>query len=311
MLSILLMLAFWGRAFFIDIPIEIVESQTFLYSILFDWTKTHTMLAKTLAFVCVFLQAFMLSEVFRTHSLSKNPMLIGLVYIVLMSAQSSWQTMHPFLISNFFIIGGFSYLFKIYDRKEAYEFVFNVGILFALAALISPSLLPFAFVVCFVFLFYPIYKWREWLIGALGFGLPFFALFLWTSLTENTSVLSEFLIPIAKLEDFSIILQISRPFQIFMVLVLVLSLVGVRFLNFRAKNKEISQRKKIMATTLGLLWAAIVVIFMFEHALVYLATSFVISAFFIAEWLGRSQREWLSEVMLYTLVIVAFGVPFL
>ncbi|MCL2414007.1 MAG: hypothetical protein FWC94_01985 [Bacteroidales bacterium] len=312
-LSILLALALWTPNFWMNTSPKVVDSPTFLYSLLFGWTKTHTMLAKILAFVCVFLQAFMLGELVRTHALSKNPMLVGLIYIVLMSAQSDWQTLHPFLISNFFIIGGFSYLFKTYDRKEPYEYVFNASALLALASLFSASLLPFGLIIFWVFLFYPINRWREWLIAILGFAFPFSALFLWTSLTENLDVFSEFLTPITEFENFGKTFENAAwTIQIFILAVLLFSFVGVRFLNARGRYNEISQRKKVMAVMLGLFWVVIVAIFMSNHALpAYLATLFVFSAFFIAEWFGQSQRKWLPELVFYVFVIAAFGVQYL
>lgn len=310
-LSILLALVLWLPNFWLDTPSKIVDSPTFLYSLLFDWTNTHTTLAKILAFVCVLLQAFMLGELVRTHALSKNPMFVGLIYIVLMSAQSDWQTLQPFLISNFFIIGGFSYLFKIYDRKEPYEYVFNASVLLALASLFSASLLPFGLIVFWIFLFYPINRWREWLIAILGLGFPFFALFLWASLTENSDVFSNFLIPIGSLENFEKILEILVPIQIFIVMVFLLSVAGIGFLNFRAKYNEISQRKKNMAIMLGLFWVVAVAIFKLNYVLPYLATAFVFSAFFIAEWFCRNERRWLPEVMFIVFLAVAFGVRFL
>jgi hypothetical protein len=194
-LLVLLVLAFWVPNFIVLEPAEVVEPQTFLYSALFGWTKTHIVLAKILALLCVFLQAFWLNAIANTHSVSKNSIFVALIYIVLMSAQTGWQTMQPFLISNTFIIGAYWYLFKIYDRKDPYEFVFNASMLFALASLISTSLLPFGIVMVWIFLSYPINKWREWVIAILGFLFPFFVLFLWASLSENLEVFNEFFIP--------------------------------------------------------------------------------------------------------------------
>jgi hypothetical protein len=307
-LLILLALALWVRNFLVGTPPEIIEPQTVLYNALFGWTKTHIVLAKILAFVCVFLQAFMLNEIAKSHSISKNSIFIALIYVVLMSAQSDWQTMQPFLISNFFIIGGFSYLFKTYDRKEPYEFVFNTSFLFGLAALISASLLPFAMVVFLVFLAYPINKWREWLIAVIGFAFPFFVLFLWALLTENLEVFSDFSIPMLNFSGLEKIAETPLTFQIFMAVALMISLIGMGFV--RLKDNETSQRKKIVAIILGAFWIMVTALTTL-YTSVHLATLFVFSAFFIAEWLYRIERKWLPELAFYGLLAAVFGVQYL
>ena len=311
-LAILLALGLWIPNFFSDTSPQIADSPTFLYSLLFDWVQNHIILAKLIAFVCVMLQAFMLTELLRTHSLSKNPMFVGLVYIVLMSAQSDWQIIQPFLISNFFVIGAFSYLFKIYDRKEPYEYVFNATLLLALASLLTASLLPFAVVVLLVFLSYSISRWREWFIAILGFAFPFFVLFLWASLTENMDVFSDFYVPLTALDTFWRMPAIAVSMQIFIPIVFLLTVAGLGFSRFQVKYNEISQRKKNTAIMLGLLWTFGVMMALSQSVFpLYLATVFIFSAFFIVEWLCQSRRKWLPELMLYVFILVAFGVQYL
>ncbi|MCL2027875.1 MAG: hypothetical protein FWG79_05230 [Bacteroidales bacterium] len=309
-LLILLALSLWVRNFMVQEPIEIIEPQTFLYDSLFGWTKTNMLLAKILTLMCVLLQAFMLSEMVRVHSISKNSMSVALIYVVLLSVQNGWQVLQPFMISNFFVIGGIWYLFKIYNEKEPYEKVFNASILFALASLFSASLLPFGFIVFWIFLFYPINQWREWLIAILGFGFPFFIVFLWATLTENSDVFSEFSIQIMNFDSLEKITELSLSTQIFVSIVLVLSLVGIGFMQLRAKFSEISQRKKITAMMLGIFWMVSVGLFT-SYTTTHLATLFIFSAFFIAEWLYRNERKWLSELVFYGFLIAAFGVQYL
>ena len=311
-LAILLALGLWIPNFFSDTSPQIADSPTFLYGLLFDWVQNHIILAKLIAFVCVILQAFMLTELVRTHSLSKNPMFVGLIYIVLMSAQSDWQIIQPFLISNFFVIGAFSYLFKIYDRKEPYEYVFNVTFLLALASLLTASFLPLAIVVFWIFLSYSINRWREWFIAIIGFAFPFFVLFLWASLTENMDVFSDFHIPLTAFDTFWRMPAIAVWMQIFIPIVFLLTLAGLGFSRFQAKFNEISQRKKNTAMMLGLLWTFGVTMVLSQSVFpLYLATLFVFSAFFIAEWFCQSRRKWLPELMLYVFILVAFGVQYL
>ncbi len=301
----LLTLLLWIRNFIMPVSVEIVEPQTFLYSALFDWTKTHVVLAKILAFVCVFLQALTLQEVVRTHSLSKNPIFVALVYIVLMSAQSDWQTMHPFLISNFFIIGAFFYLFKVYDRKESYEPVLYASMLFALASLFSASPLLLGVVALLIFVYYPINKWREWLIVFLGFGFPFIVVFLWASLSERMDVFSEFALSSVRFENIEKIIDVPLQVQIFRLFILIVSLLGMVFMRFHAKDNEISQRKKIGAMILGVCWIAIISLTS-PLSNVSIASLLPFFAFFIAEWLYRNEHKWFPEVVFYLFLLVSF-----
>jgi hypothetical protein len=304
-LLILLALTLWIPNFVVQAPIKFSEPQTFLYNSLFGWTTTNILLAKILALVCVILQALMLSEIVKIHSISKNSMFIALIYIVLMSVQSDWQIIQPFLISNFFVMGSFWYLFKIYDQKEPFEYVFNAAVLLSIASLFSASLLFFGLIIPLVFLFYPINKWREWLIAVLGFGFPFLVVYLWASLTENLNVFSQFSTSIMNFKSLKSIVETSFLTQIFMLFVLVISLVGIGFMQLRAKYSEISQRKKNTAIMLGVFW--IIVLAMFTpYTSTHLATLFVFSAFFIAEWLYRAERQWLSEIVFCAFLLIAF-----
>ncbi|MCL2683220.1 MAG: hypothetical protein FWE63_07055 [Bacteroidales bacterium] len=305
-LLILLTLAFWVRDFVVYTPIELIEPQTFLYNNLFGWTKNYIVLAKLLAFGSVVLQAFMLSQLAKQHSVSKKSIFIALIYIVLMSAQSCWQTLQPFLISNFFIIGGYWYVFKIYDRKDPYEFVFNAFMLFALATLFSASLLPFGLIMFSILWGCSINQWREWMIAILGFAFPFFIVFLWASLIENLDVFSEFFIPMMKFGGFENMAKMSLFNKIFVSTILIISLVGG--VKLRSTNNEISQRKKNVAIIWGAIWVAIVALFFYTPA--HLATLFIFCAFFITEWIFRSSRQWVSEVVFGVVLIVAAWVQY-
>ena len=309
-LLLLLTFAFWAGNFMVYQPIELAEPQTFLYSALFGWTKSNILLAKILALVCLFLQAFWLHEIARTHAVSKNSIFVALIYVVLMSAQNSWQTLQPFLISNFFIIGGYWYLFKIYDRKDPYEFVFNASFLLALASLISSSLLLFGIVIICIFLSYPINKWREWVIALVGFTFPFFVFFLWAALSENLHVFSDFLMPITDFDNIKKTVDAPLPIKVYMATILLISLAGIGVMQLRARNNEISQRKKIVAIMLGAFWLVITVL-LTSYTPIHLATLFVFSAFFIAEWFFRNAQQWLSELVFYGFLAIAFGVRYL
>jgi hypothetical protein len=161
-----------------------------------------------------------------------------------------------------------------------------------------------------VFLFYPINKWREWLIAIFGFGFPFFAVYLWASLTENLNVFSEFSIPVMNFNGLEKIAEMSLTTQIFMLVVLLISLLGIGFMQLRAKFSEISQRKKITALMLGAFWIMFLGIFT-SYNPTHLATLFIFSAFFIAEWFYRNEQQWLSELMFYGLLVIAFAVQYL
>jgi len=309
-LLILLAIALWARNFVVHTPVELVESQTFLFDVLFGWTKTNMVLAKILAFVCVLLQAFLLSNIAKKHSVSKNSMFIALIYVVLMSAQSDWQTMQPFMITNFFIMGGYWYLFKIYDQKEPYEYVLNAAMLFAFASLFSASLLPFGLIITWIFLLYPVNKWREWIIAILGFGFPFLVVYLWAFFTENLDVFSEFTTPIMSFDNLEQITEMPLFTKIFLGFILAVSVVGIGFMQFRAKYNEIAQRKKSTAMILGVFWIISVAVFT-SYTVTHLATFLLFSAFFIAEWFYRNERQWLSELMFYGFLIGAFSVQYL
>lgn len=304
-LLIVLAIALWARNFVIDTPSGTAESHTFLYNVLFGWTSTYVKLAKIAAFLCILLQAFLLTEIVKKHSLSKNPIFVGLIYVVLMSANSEWQNMTPALISIFFIIGGYSYLFRICDQKEPYEYVFNASALFATAALFSANLLLLGITSFLFFLYYPINKWREWVIALLGFGFPFLIMFLWSMLDNQADVFAEFVIPEINFEGFKDFKETSLFVLIFKLFVLLFSLFCIVFLRLHAKENEISQRKKIGTMMIGVCWMSVLLLGQLYRNIDF-TPLFVFFAFFIAEWFCRSELRWLPEIGFFVLLGLSF-----
>jgi hypothetical protein len=106
------------------------------------------------------------------------------------------------------------------------------------------------------------------------------------------------------------IVEMSLPTQIFVLFICLISLLGIGFMQLRAKYNEIAQRKKITALMLGVFWI-ICVAMLTSYTSTHLATASVFFAFFIAEWLYRNDRQWLSEVIFYGFLVAAFTAQYL
>lgn len=105
--------------------------------------------------------------------LNTTTYVVALIYVVLMSCSSEQTVFNPVIFSNLFMMLVLLKLMGTHRKEKAFSDIFDAGFLLALSTLFYfPSFLFIPIVWIALVLLRP-FVWREWLIGFLGFVLPY------------------------------------------------------------------------------------------------------------------------------------------
>lgn len=139
-------------------------------------------LMTSLGLVLLFIQAAVLvSATGNFKILGLTNLLPILIYVIFMSFSKDFLTLHPFLLSNFFVLPFIHQLLANQGKHEALLEWFNVSLLVGIAVLIHPGNIVLLALLWITLITYRIYKIREWIISVLGIGVvfSFYAVYLY------------------------------------------------------------------------------------------------------------------------------------
>ncbi len=272
-----------------------------LYGVLFDWLHGLPIIGVILGLTVLVVSAFLLNHIATTlEILNSSTQVTGLMYVVLMSLTPSQTVLHPALISNLFILMVLNKLIGSYRKETAFEDFFDIGFLLGIATLFYiPSFVFIPMVWIGLLLIRP-FVGREWVIGMVGFILPFilatafFFLFDQLQTIELADYAPGFSFPAR-----SIHLTNANYFTlVVMGLVVLLSLTkiygGVAISSLRS-------RKNINI----LLWALVLGMFTVFMAPVFNAAAFsfcaISGAVFLSNYFLAVRKEWWTNFLFYLL----------
>jgi hypothetical protein len=170
-------LLLWGKAFVMPPPMPVPEGPVPFYSLLYSLLHDLPHLATLTGFILVIFETWWLNILLNEHELVlKNSSLAALIFIILISSDPIYLTIHPLNISIFLLIIVLNNLMKTYSRLEDLDLVYAAGFFTAIGSLFYfPFLILFAIIPVTVVLFRS-GKWREWAAGFIGFFTPYFFL---------------------------------------------------------------------------------------------------------------------------------------
>jgi len=182
LLLILVALAIWAGAF-IHPPASTIEVNRFLapgnallQSLIFGIPFLNTLFG----FLLTFFTALLLNYVLVKNNLvDKNTLIPALVLIVFYGHSVSYLGLHPAIVAGFFLILALDNLLAIYTEEQAYEKVFNTGLLISLTSFFYLPAIYLLVFVWFSFIIYSLYRWREWVISIIGLITPYLFLGVW------------------------------------------------------------------------------------------------------------------------------------
>lgn len=185
-LIILLPLLLWIPAFMSSPEVIKTNYDAPFYNLIYNALSSSRLFCTILAFFLVLAQGILINIIFSNNQLSsRNTLLPGFIYILLLSASYNSMTFSSVLIFNTFIIIGVYFLFKSFDRNEGLDEIYNASLFISLAFLTYiPSIILILWIFL-TFLNYRFYKWRYWLISFFGFLTPIIFILAYYFLTSS------------------------------------------------------------------------------------------------------------------------------
>jgi hypothetical protein len=239
----------------------------------------------------------------RHEVIYRHSYLPGLFYVVLMSFHRDVIVFHPVLVSNIILIMALDKTFSLFKNDSPVSPVFDSSFLLALATLIY---FP-AFILFFLFL-YAIYNlrsfsFREFMIAAVGFTLPFFFLAVYGFLTGTL---------VSSTHDFFARFSLHKihaglgpakaflGFAIYLGVLILAALIRLRTNFYRNAIKTRSTQEILflffLLTVGGLFFLPQISLYHFTQ----LAIPF--SVFLAYYFISATKRLWLYEVALWVLL---------
>lgn len=302
---LLISLLLWGTHFINPIPVDMYSTDSFLYADIVVYLRQFSLFSSILSWLLWVLQAWVIYFIIARNQLSKNPMFVSLIYIILISNNSQLMCFHPFIFVNFFLILSYSQLIKVYEKSDTYPIIFNAAFLWSIASLFYIPIIytfPLLFI---IFMIFSLNKWREWLIALIGLLFPYLCMFAFAFLTDGTSAFMNYIVSHFKsFSEFSMpALTFSFYIRLFSIGLVLISIVGIlRNLH----DMEMPQRKKIWAFTISFFYFVIAYTFFWQTDLSFYP-AFIFGAYFISELFTRAKKSMWMESLFYLLLLLVLA----
>lgn len=130
--------------------------------------------------VLVTSQALHFNWILNKHEvLYKASWMPAIVYLMMCTILPPFFWFHPLIFANSILLFALDKLFYLYKSEHPLGFEFDSAFLMAMAALFYfPLIIFIVFYFVSILLLRP-FSWRDWIVGMLGFVLPFFFAFVY------------------------------------------------------------------------------------------------------------------------------------
>lgn len=159
------------------------------YNALLNWLGGTSILSTIVALIIIIIEAFLINFIVNANEiLTKQSFLPGLFYVLLMSCDSSFLSLTPILLANFFVLLAVHQLVSSYRKDTAFSNAFDAGLLLSLATLFYFPCVVFFPLAYIGFLLFRPFVWREWLIAFIGFVVPYtfvFVYYFWNDMLSH------------------------------------------------------------------------------------------------------------------------------
>lgn len=249
-------------------------------------------------------QAFHLNYILNKHEvLYKQTWLPALMYIMIAGIFPDFLSFHPLLLVNTIILFALDQLFLLYKSSSPLSPDFNSSFLFACASLIYfPVVVFFILHLLGIILLRP-FNWREWMVGIIGFVLPFFFAFLWYFMNNMLIGFYDrvFISGINKQPGFSDLFPYQYAFSVIILLVmLVLSLLRLQGNYYKNVTRaRIIQQVMMLFTVI----AVLSVLVSRNNSLYRYYLLAIPFAVFLAYYFLSGRKGWWMEILFLVLIV--------
>lgn len=141
-----------------------------------------------LTFLLLFTQATLFNRICNYQKILPKPnFLPGMSYILVTSLLPSWNYFSAPLLINSIMIWVFYRMTALYNNSRSDSAIFNIGVLTGIVTLLYLPAIAFLLLVFFALLTMRPFRIREWVMGLLGFTVPYYFLFIALFFTNQWS----------------------------------------------------------------------------------------------------------------------------
>lgn len=246
----------------------------------------------------------------NNNIVAKRTYMPALISAVLYFSFMGNQNLNPALCCSFLIIILIKYLLILYEKKEPYQEVLNIGFLIAILTLFNSSFVWLLVYVWLIFLFFNIKSWREYLIVIIGFTIPYIAIFIISYLNGNLNYLFNELQFQLKNVIISPSFHALPALQMIVLIIFsFLCIITIVYSNRKSDNSPIVVRKKMIVFFVLLLFLLFIWI-VSNHTHNYLMIIFIPMSVYISNYFQNVKHKWVGELsfVLFMAVIVLFKI---
>jgi hypothetical protein len=215
---------------------------------------------------------------------------------------SSYQTLHPLLVGNLFLLLSLDKVFAIDKKRNQLKRYFESGFLLGVGAVFYPNIYIYIFVIWLTLIILRTFNWREWFVSILGVLTPFSFYMVYLFMTDRfVQGVNKITLIISHKADLMAITGYS--FFAFIFLAIVTLIILLNILSF-VRIKKINTRKYFSLFFWFLLY--VILMFTFYKSLGYelivvmaIPLSIIYSMFFV-----EIRNKWVGEV-LFALVLAS------
>lgn len=272
------------------------------YQLISNIVDNNNYLFQILGFIMLLIQSFYIIRLNYKHIfIDQKTYLVAIIFVLLASVFTKYQTLHPALIANLFVLISIDKVFLSENNTVPVKNYFDTGLAIGIAGLFYTPVLLYIFVFWILFAIMQTFNWRTIACSLTGLLLPFVFLtaynFVFNNQQPNINIYFEyFAIPPV---SYFYTIKTLLPLIITALLTLIAIINTLRIIGL----KKISTRKQYMVFLWIILFTiAIHAIMPGLGAAFYIFLIFPVSAM-LTMYFKEISKKWLSELVFTILVL--------
>lgn len=271
-----------------------------LYSLFMSWLGENYFLHKGIAFLLLISQAYFLIRLnFKYIFIEVKTYLPAVLFVMLASAFPYFQSLHPFLIANIFLLFALERCFEINKDRHQLKQYFETGILLGIGGLFYFPIALFLLLVWVTQFVLRNFSLREWFSSIIGFLTPTLIYLAILYLNDKHQLLFTFFSEMQSMLPSDIEIRGASIYPLLIVgfLILIALLFDISIIGAR----KIATRKYFILIfwMLAISFFAKLLLPYFSTAMIYafaVPASLILTMFFV-----EMRNRWFSEISFFLL----------
>ena len=281
------------------------KGDSFLYKTLINWLSpagnSFPHIYSIIIVLLVYQQAISLNKLVNNQRLLPKPnYLTGMSYILLTSVFPGWFGLHAPLLVTSLLIAVLPGLCSLHNRPDAKTTLFNIGLITGLSILLYFPSIVFLILVLSGITITRTFRLPEWIIVFLGTLTPYYFIWAWIFLTNNTSI---------DLSPGFALSMLQMPGTVWayiaLGMLLLTIIVGLIFIQNNMRRLLVQSRKSWSILFIFLLVAILVPFLNFSPSFSYWILSATPLAVIMAAAFHYPDKKWFPQAMHWGLAILA------